>query len=335
MGGMGIKYKREIEIESKGLITTGGHTWDAAHVLFDFLESIDICSMQRGIIKGKCSEDDDDVCRCEREKGMQGSLKILELGSGCAWFALNLGNNFVYHYCDGDLFVEEEGKMTHAEKGDRYFTAVEIVATEQEGDAFEWMDYNIQKQSHKLYENLGSQIGKGEEFVMLQSRTLDWTAFPSVNDSTMESGYVGDFEENFQPDLLLGSDLIYNSIGTDYFPSVVKHFLKAAGAGTEKCCIYVHTFHRYDILDEIFLANLEKLDLQVDEFIKAPNQTDTDKKKNNIQQFVLQPIQEVFLEELFPEKRIAILYIRNKTPNAASDSTDNLTAHMKQRGNLL
>lgn len=61
-------------------------------------------------------------------------------------------------------------------------------------------------------------------------------------------------------DFILGSDLIYNEIGSRCLPRVL-----AALAGPSTVVLYCHTKHRYDLLDLEFFQTLEACGLQCQE----------------------------------------------------------------------
>lgn len=96
-------------------------------------------------------------------------------------------------------------------------------------------------------------------------------------------------------DYIVGSDLVYNEIGSCDLPRRIKDLVSSHYGSF---MLYAHTFHRYDHLDKEFLENLDKIGLEVFELdpkTGAPN-----------------PVSEEFFAELFPEKRIALLYIAMK-----------------------
>jgi len=236
-------YTEEVSIETTPLASTGGHTWDAAKVLFRFFERIDVLSLlQRG----------------------QTDLRLLELGSGCGWLSLNLAHNSARRRNAGVLH---------------------ITATEQEGEAFEWLSHNVHLHSLNVV-----------------AKVLDWTAarYGNATDEPIAQASEHALIDDAVFDFVFGSDLIYNAVGSRCMPRVVRHFLER---GQGSFFLYAHTFHRYDLLDQEFLEELENQGLTVVEI--------------DVETLHTKQLDEVFMEEVFPEKRIAVLLIAKRTPSHA------------------
>ncbi|GIL86535.1 hypothetical protein Vretimale_11600 [Volvox reticuliferus] len=92
-------------------------------------------------------------------------------------------------------------------------------------------------------------------------------------------------------DFIIGSDLVYNTVGTECLPRVMR-----ALAGPETCILYCHTRHRFDTHDMEFFSQLTACGLIWRE-VREPS-------------VPTPPQSPPPLTELFPEMRIAIYDIR-------------------------
>merc|ERR1719158_1251405 len=101
---------------------------------------------------------------------------------------------------------------------------------------------------------------------------------------------------SFSAQIILGSDLVYDAAGAQFLPKIIARFVE----GNSRAVFYAHTFHRYDDMDVTFMDNLQKEGLKIAE-IPFDVATRT----------MGQPtcVEDNFFEELFPEKRLAILFI--------------------------
>lgn len=158
----------------------------------------------------------------------------------------------------------------------RNLPSTSFILTEQEvGGALDWLKHNITR----------------GDFPNVTARPLDW----SLPDHDVQGPW----------DLIIGSDLVYNEIGARLLPKVM-HAQATSSTDTNASIIpkgifYAHTFHRFDQFDELFLECAEKEGLDVCEIPYDP-----------IAQVIgeeLKTVEETFMEELFPEKRLAFLYI--------------------------
>ena len=263
-------YYARIRTDNKPLITTGGHTWEAAHELFAFLAQVDILG----------------IFAHDENGSQQRGLRLLELGSGSGWLGLNLAEIFRAHALS----------VSSREKERRDTDTLHITLTEQPGEALEWLIHNVDR--------FGPAPGHGST-VCVRAQSLDW--------AMQDFGEGYDVSSYEQTDLILGSDLIYNEIGATCLPRIVKQLLTLMMprfSAVNRCLVrsispyflYAHTFHRYDLLDERFLQECEQIGLVVQEVADAVT-------------WQLVPVNEVFCEEIFPEKRIAILHISLETAN--------------------
>ena len=262
-------------MEHKPLTTTGGYTWEAARHLFRHLLDV----VRRRVSGPTPSCPTADVVGDDRTK-----LRILELGSGTGWLAVNLG-------------------LAAIDKRQ----SLEIVATEQAGPALEHLRNNIQRffpVDHK----------GAEADVVVRADELDWALFDCHDNcltSALRKGFSmegpgGRSEQAARVqgrfDLVVGSDLVYNEVGSDYLPAVMAKLLEDEEGCTE--CYYAHTFHRFDHLDERFLARLYEVGLEAREVVVVEGEEGEGAASGEVS------ITEDFLVELFPAKRIAILRIR-------------------------
>eukprot|EP00397_Hematodinium_sp_SG-2012_P012626 GEMP01012802.1.p1 GENE.GEMP01012802.1~~GEMP01012802.1.p1 ORF type:complete len:259 (+),score=47.58 GEMP01012802.1:79-855(+) len=170
----------------------------------------------------------------------------------------------------------------------RNLPAASFVLTEQEtGGALSWLQHNVDR----------------GDFPNASACALDW--------SQPDHGVEGPW------DIIIGSDLVYNEIGARLLPEVMRAQVSACASNSScrcdsekpttcKCRIrskgifYAHTFHRFDQFDESFLECLENQGLSVQEIPFDPSTRSIGEPK---------ALEERFMEELFPEKRLAMLYI--------------------------
>ena len=194
--------------------TTGGHTWAAAYRLAEYLAAATV----------------------ELDLSHPG-LRIIELGSGTGWLGATVARN-----CP---------------------SAALVCLTEQE-EGVPWLQHNIE---------LNRQRGLGLANVRVQA--CDWRhvaaaggggsggnqqpASPPAAAGSAAAVAAADGDDpppiDLQGtawDLCLGSDLIYNEVGSTCLPRVL-----AALAGPSTHILYCHTKHRFDLLDLEFFQNLE------------------------------------------------------------------------------
>lgn len=148
-----------------------------------------------------------------------------------------------------------------------------VCLTEQgSGGALEWLQFNV---------------AANELLSSVECRVLDWQSWTTPEGDALAET-VGDF------DLVLGSDLVYDEAGARLLPRVLRCFLQRCRCSA----FYAHTLHRYDHLDVDFFAALRAEGL-VYRAVAAEGGFDG-----------LDPVEASgFLEELFPEKRVAVYQV--------------------------
>ncbi|GIL66118.1 hypothetical protein Vafri_19720 [Volvox africanus] len=137
---------------------------------------------------------------------------------------------------------------------------------------------------------LGSPVGGTEEFV----GELDITGGDKGDGSASGRGGGGSSDAwllSQRWDFIIGSDLVYNAVGTECLPRVMR-----ALAGPETRILYCHTRHRFDTHDVEFFSQLTACGLVWRE-IREPS-------------IPTPPPSPPPLTELFPEMRVAIYDIR-------------------------
>jgi len=330
-------YRKDLGIENTPLATTGGHTWEAAGVLFDFVAEIDLLKLWSGA-RNSCANTggNNDIQIIDGKT----PRRILELGSGCGWLALNLANSISQVLSDQES-PSHPGHGLADDVNDATMPTTEIIASEQGGQALDWLQHNIGQHQNERRRNsasvttevespttshsgensldendltthssLSSKRGKKE--LPVRVIELDWADIAKCAPKLLE--------RSSDLDLLIGSDLIYNHIGATFLPQVVQEFGRPL--------LYAHTFHRYDHLDVLFLETCAKKGLTVREVVWSSDHLSSASLRKSTFQYsersgadlestfqysrgkiAFSEINESFMEEIFPQKRIAVLYI--------------------------
>jgi predicted nicotinamide N-methyase len=255
---------RDVEVESTPLSTTGGYTWKAAFRLADYFAAT------------------------AADVGLNGKVNILELGSGTGYLGITVARNLP--------------------------NASIVCLTEQEdGGACDWLRHNVELNKNgglpleavtvqpcdwlKYSPNDGT-ISKDDELSRKshnrKKESQELTLEDPENESPSSTSPSSQLDlETISWDFIIGSDLIYNKIGSTCLPRVF-----AALANPQTQIHYCHTKHRFDLLDLEFFENLTALGLNFEEVwepgVEAPPNSP--------------PVQFPPLD-LFPEQRIAIYKI--------------------------
>ena len=172
----------------------------------------------------------------------QPGLKIIELGSGTGWLGATVARNLP--------------------------SSTLVCLTEQD-EGVPWLHHNIE---------LNRQ--RGLELANVRLQACDWLHFaeggggggsgqqqPASSPAAAAAAAAGDDAppppidlRETAWDVCLGSDLIYNEVGSACLPRVM-----AALAGPSTGILYCHTKHRFDLLDLEFFQNLEACGLACEE----------------------------------------------------------------------
>ncbi|EKX31563.1 hypothetical protein GUITHDRAFT_149221 [Guillardia theta CCMP2712] len=181
-------------------------------------------------------------------------MQILELGAGCGWLGMTIA---------------------------RSHPGARVCLTEMEhGGALEHLQHNVQ---------LNQKDGK---LGNVETCACDWSHWVVSGEGEDEKGKRSEMAPLLETrwDLIIGSDLVYNEIGVQWLPKVLKGLL---GKGT--IALYSHTKHRLDMADQEFFAELTANELIFTE-VHEPGVPSP-------------PPSPPFFESLFPDMRIAILRI--------------------------
>jgi len=213
-------------------------------------------------------------------------VRILELGSGTGWLGMTLASNVADQKSNmgrgaAATLTEQPGGAT-------------VTLTEQPGGgAMEW-----------LQENIDTNRAAGLPLESVRAEMLDWLDFGSASTDCKDASIVERWtKEAASLHLLIGSDLVYDDTGVRILPKVIKHF---AQVNPKIMILYAHTLHRFDHMDIDFFQGLREEGLM---FHAVAGEHGKDG---------LEPdIGNGYLDELFPEKRIAVFQI---VSGSSSDS---------------
>lgn len=176
-------------VHDHAVTTTGGEVWKAANVLVVFLSSLIIDA-------STCSTSDSTMTTTTTTR----KLKILELGSGCGFAALELAR--------------------------RHSDRIESIVCTEQANGLSHLQRNIDLNSDCDWSKL------------VTARCFDWS------DNIEQSEFFVSNEFDF----VIGSDLVYSDIGLALLVNVFAQFEKRFA--NHRCrFIYVHTLHRFDIMD--------------------------------------------------------------------------------------
>ena len=215
-----------------GLTTTGGHVWEAARRLAEYLE-------RSG---GPHAQLDDagrpPPLRPDGASGPHRPLRVLELGAGCGWLGLTVARNCAH--------------------------VAEVCVTEREAGG------GVAHLRRNLEHNV-ARLGP-EAFARVSVAALDWADYAEDGDAAADHRvealaegqvrgglFFGGGPSMAPPwDVVIGSDLVFNEACVALLPRVLRAALRA-GAGY---ALYAHTRYRFEILDRDFLAALARAGLR-------------------------------------------------------------------------
>jgi len=226
-------WLRDIKFDVAALTTTGGHVWNAAYRLFHYFEYswTDIVS-HFPLVDDTPSEKHIVIPNPIRRSR---PLKVLELGSGCGWLGMALARNLTQDIS-------------------------RLCMTEQVmGGALEWLDHNIKlnRDGGIPLSNVDTCACDWNDYIGLLQNRKD-LVFSEVNrnDPCLNSSSGNDIDTSLSSvewDLIIGSDLVYNTAGTMMLPRVMRALC------TPKTLIYyAHTKRRIEPYDMDFFEELEK-----------------------------------------------------------------------------
>lgn len=205
---------------------------------------------------------------------MQPGVRVLELGAGVGWLGMCLSHNLPL--------------------------AKAVLCTEQRGGgALQWLRHNIEQNTHLSLQNLctchcdwadfGDDQAAGE-----CARSALLGSQPLCSDAEAEGPRCED-GANVRWDFVVGSDLVYTEDGARQLPRVMR-----AMATQRTHIYYAHTKRRFEHLDQVFFAELERCGLAWEE-VREPWAP-------------VRPPSPPPFESLFPDMRIAVLHIQRCSP---------------------
>jgi len=263
---------QDVIVKSTPLSTTGGHTWEAAYRLAEYFSST---AAHIGLNDGASNN----------------KINILELGAGCGYLGITVARNL------NNLNI--------------------ICLTEQENDeACDWLRHNVDlnrdrglpldavtvqpcdwlKYCQKFSPNdaesfIEADEGKNQKELTLEAAISEKA--PPIPLPSLPPPPPPLCLEAITWDFIIGSDLIYNEIGSTCLPRVL-----FALSSTQTQTFYCHTKHRFDLLDVEFFENLTAVGLKFEEVWEPEAEAPPES-----------PPMQFPPSDLFPEQRIAIFKI--------------------------
>ncbi|PRW57925.1 Nicotinamide N-methyltransferase-like [Chlorella sorokiniana] len=280
----------DAEVESTPLSTTGGHTWEAARRLAAYLSA---AAGELGL----------------RRPG----LRLLELGSGTGWLGANVARNMP----EAALVVltEQPDGLAHLRRNVALNSARGLPVGHVRVQSCDWRAYGPEaaagsggKQDSVAGCGSSAAGGSGDGPAAAEGKAAAAAAAGAAAagvDPAAPAPALTSAEEQQKEELdlaavpwdfIIGSDLIYNEIGSRCLPRVL-----AALARPQTQVLYCHTKHRFDLLDMEFLEQLEACGLCCEEVwepgVPPPPQS---------------PPLRFPPTDLFPEQRIAVYRITQR-----------------------
>lgn len=147
------------------------------------------------------------------------------------------------------------------------------------------------------------------------AETLDWTQCvphsldggekdPGQKGASCNKGNVVHPIWDREWDLVIGSDLVYNSVGVEVLPRVLERLARRGSL-----VLYGHSLGRFELMDNAFKDNLRGLGLDVKQASGGSDTTATSAEDAAGEEFVM---------ELFPELRPVVFIIEPAHPDAGS-----------------
>lgn len=267
-----------VESETSGSLNTTGHkVWPAAEHLFKWLAA----SSSGGGLGGRCDSRSVGerayglVFRNgeERKRAKHDGVRILELGSGTGWLGLSLARN-VLNLTEICLTERREGLDFLKKNVDRY------VLSRKEEDK--------RKESVKL-----KPTQEEEADGLITVCECDWEE--GCCDYLIPKK-KSDADSRRCWDLVIGSDLIYESSGCRHLPLIWRALLESSSNDNSiTTVLYCHTKRRYEDLDYQLFDMIEELGMTYKEEVE----NEADERSPSPPPY----------SEAFPEQRIAIFRI--------------------------
>ncbi|KAL4536800.1 hypothetical protein Ndes2437B_g06204 [Nannochloris sp. 'desiccata'] len=265
-------------VENTPLSTTGGHTWKAAYRLANYFSST---AANIGLNGGP----------------QINKINILELGAGCGYLGITVARNLpnANIVC---LTEQEDGGalswLRHNVELNRNRGLPLDAVTVQPCD---WLTYcqetgattSILNSSYDVKPCIEADEGINQQELVLEG-TINEKSPPVLVPSLLASPLCF---EAITWDFIVGSDLIYNKIGSTCLPRVLSAL---SSAPTQ--IFYCHTKHRFDLLDLEFFENLTAVGLKFEEVWEPEAEAPPES-----------PPLQFPPSDLFPEQRVAIFKI--------------------------
>ncbi len=263
-----MPWIHDVKVESTPLSTTGGHTWNAAYRLADYFSST---AAAIGL------------------NDNTNKINILELGAGTGYLGITVARNL--HNANIVCLTEQEDGgacdwLRHNVELNKDRGLPLEAVTMQPCDWLKYCPTNVENPKNDAEELIETENTKKQQELTLEDEE-EKPVIPPPPPPPLQL-------EAIHWDFIIGSDLIYNNIGSTCLPRV----LAALSTSQTTQIFYCHTKHRFDLLDVEFFENLIAVGLKYEEVwepeVEAPPESP--------------PVQFPPLD-LFPEQRIAIFKI--------------------------
>eukprot|EP00892_Ulva_mutabilis_P000164 jgi/Ulvmu1/10148/UM006_0102.1 len=277
-------WRRDIQVGTTAMTTTGGHLWNAAERLADYMEAE------------------------SRSLGLnRAGIDILELGSGVGWLGMYLAANL--HQANTVTCSEQEsgGAMEWLHENIDKNAHLDLSKLRCRACDWSWFDSNCPGDTSQAGNSSPRQSTSPSGSPAVLPGVSDPPELPASGASgaiawavkTCEVMFTGRFSEDqcirpdtrAQWDYIVGSDLVYNEAGCRLLPRVIAQL-----ASPDTVVLYAHTKRRFEMLDCDFFSNLRSEGLAVEEVKErwAPDP----------------PPSPTAFESVFPDMRIAVFRIR-------------------------
>ena len=206
--------------------TTGGHVWDAAKVLLDYLHA------HPDALNGESSDRIHKGCR------------ILELGAGTGFLSMHIARDFR---------ASEIVATEMVEGGALRWLVQNVQRNREAGHAFSTLSTAPLDWNWVI--NIGTSDGSDQTSTAATHAPLN--SGPHVAGSFAERE-AGTSIMSTEWDVIVGSDLVYDDAGVYMLPRVLRRLL---AAGSKAFALYAHTLNRFEFADHDFFAELTALGL--------------------------------------------------------------------------
>lgn len=312
-----MPWTLDVEVESTPLSTTGGHTWAAARRLAAYLSA---AADQLGLTRP--------------------GLQLLELGAGTGWLGCTVARNL--HPTALVCLTEQAGGLDWLRHNVQLNRQRGLPLARVQVQACDWLEYAGSGDAQSATQGSvggSSSAAESSEHGQNGLAAMQRPAACSNTDAqaqeqqpqqqNREQRHAG--ERPQQPgagnacspdavggqlscssaaldlrstrwDFIIGSDLIYNEVGSRCLPRVLGALVRP---GT--VALYCHTKHRFDLLDWEFFAELEACGLQCEEVWEP-----------GVPPPPTSPPAQFPPADLFPDQRIAVYRITRRPGPLAS-----------------